>query len=41
MSSGSFGAQADKVRDIVTQMPVMEHYEVNEMGPLRPANLLN
>ena len=28
MSSGSFGSQADKVRGIVTEMPVMEYYDV-------------
>ena len=27
-SSGSFSAQADAVRDIVTEMPVIEYYEV-------------
>ena len=26
MSSGSFGAQADKVRDMITGVPVMEYY---------------
>ena len=30
-------AQVDKVRDIVTEMPVMEYYEAIEMGPGREA----
>ena len=29
MSFGSFGAQADKVRDIITDVPVMGYYEVS------------